>query len=81
MLRRAIETSCNMPIGIARFDGLPAAATSTHTHSKLWGEHMIQRNSAAVRGLGTLVLSITAALANTSVQAAGLNVVMAPSLD
>lgn len=42
---------------------------------------MIQRNSAAVRGLGTLVLSITAALAATSVQAAGLSVVMAPSLD
>jgi len=42
---------------------------------------MIQRSSAAVRGLGTLVLSITAALAATSVQAAGLSVVMAPSLD
>lgn len=42
---------------------------------------MIQRNSTAVRGLGTLVLSITAALAATSVQAAGLSVVMAPSLD
>lgn len=56
-------------------------ATSTHTHTKLWGEHMIQRNSAAVRGLGTLVLSIAAALAASSASAAGLTVVMAPSLD
>lgn len=42
---------------------------------------MIQRNTAAVRGLGMLVLSIAATLAATSVQAAGLSVVMAPSLD
>jgi peptidyl-Lys metalloendopeptidase len=42
---------------------------------------MIQRNSAAVRGLGKLVLSIAAALAATSASAAGLSVVMAPSLD
>ena len=42
---------------------------------------MIQRNTAAVRGLGTLVLSIAAALAASSAQAAGLSVVMAPSLD
>lgn len=42
---------------------------------------MIQRNSTASRGLGTLVLSITAALAVGSVQAAGLSVSMTPSLD
>ena len=42
---------------------------------------MIQRNSATVRSLGTLVLSIATALVATSAQAAGLSVVMAPSMD
>jgi peptidyl-Lys metalloendopeptidase len=42
---------------------------------------MIQRRTAAVRGLGTLVMSIAAAFAVGSVQAAGLSVQMAPSID
>ena len=42
---------------------------------------MIQRNSAAVRGLGTLVMSIAASLAVSSVHAAGVSVMMSPSMD
>lgn len=42
---------------------------------------MLQRNSAARRGAGMFVLSLAAAVLASSVQAAGLSVVMTPSLD